>query len=239
MLVAERISSWNVLSLDQRDRLEMLTLGLLAEKRWEASNGFALTDEMQLVIAAQAALLILGLPDDSLRRVRTVLVLPTTLYLRGEHSQMRGIVSNAPLPILGLAEFGGTVLITWDAALRDARHPGTGHNVVFHEFAHQLDMLDGTANGTPPLATQDQFDRWVEVCTRVYHQVRDGSAGPSISAYAGVNAGEFFAVATEVFFDNPHGLRGEHSDLYDALAAFYRQDPSSRVPYPLHPDADA
>jgi Mlc titration factor MtfA (ptsG expression regulator) len=231
-LVAERVSHWNVLRLDERDRLELLTLRLLADKHWEAGNGFALTDEMQLVIAAQAALLILALPDDSFRRVRTVLVLPTTLMLRGEHSRVPGLMSREPLPILGLAQSGGTVLITWDAARRDARHPGNGHNVVFHEFAHQLDMLSGTVNGTPPLATQEQFDRWVEVCTRVYHQVQRGEAGESISSYAGVNTGEFFAVATEVFFDDPHGLQHDHLDLYEVLAAFYRQDPSRRMPYP-------
>ncbi|HEY4376001.1 MAG TPA: zinc-dependent peptidase, partial [Acidimicrobiales bacterium] len=142
------------------------------------------------------------------------------------------IASREPLPILGLAEFGGTVLLTWDAARHDARHPGTGHNVVFHEFAHQLDMLNGTVNGTPPLASREQFDRWVEVCTRVYQQVRAGTAGESINPYAGVNVGEFFAVATEVFFDDPHGLQRDHRDLYDVLAAFYRQDPARRVPYP-------
>jgi hypothetical protein len=104
--------------------------------------------------------------------------------------------------------------------------------VVFHEFAHQLDMLNGTVNGTPPLASREQFDRWVEVCTRVYQQVRAGTAGESINPYAGVNVGEFFAVATEVFFDDPHGLQRDHRDLYDVLAAFYRQDPARRVPYP-------
>jgi Mlc titration factor MtfA (ptsG expression regulator) len=91
-------------------------------------------------------------------------------------------------------------------------------------------MLDGTVDGTPPLATQAQFDRWVEVCTRVYRQVEAGTAGESLSSYAGINPGEFFAVATEVFFDDPHGLRREHGDLYDVLAEFYRQDPASRTP---------
>ena len=215
------------LSDGDRDRLEQLALGLLVDKRWEASNGFELTDEIRVTIAAQAALLALGLPDDSFRLIRTILVHPTTLVLTGEHSMVDGLASRDPMPIVGLAEHRGPVVIAWDTARNDARHPGTGHNVVFHEFAHQLDMLDGTVDGTPPLATQEQFARWVDVCTRIYRQVEAGTAGPSLDSYAGVNPGEFFAVATEVFFDAPDHLRAEHPDLYSVLAEFYRQDPAS------------
>jgi Mlc titration factor MtfA (ptsG expression regulator) len=100
---------------------------------------------------------------------------------------------------------------------------------VFHEFAHKLDMLDGTVDGTPPLATREQLTRWVEVCTRVYEQVVVGEAGRTLRSYAGVNPGEFFAVATETFFDDPLGLRAEHPDLYGVLADFYRQDPAKRL----------
>jgi len=228
-LLSRRLRHWRLLSDDERARLEHLALDLMVRKRWEASNGFALTDEIKVMIASQAALIILGLPDDSFRLVSTILVHPTTLMLAGEHSQVSGIMSREPMPILGLAEHRGPVLITWDTVLDDARHSGSGHNVVFHEFAHQLDMLDGTVDGTPPLATQEQFDRWVEVCTDVYEQVVIGSAGHALDPYAGVNPGEFFAVATEVFFDDPLGLRGEQPDLYSVLSDFYRQDPASRV----------
>jgi len=228
-LLARRMRHWNVLSAAERDRLEHLALGLMVNTGWEAANGFEITSEMQVLIAAQAALLILGLPDDSYRLVRSILVHPTTVMLTGEHSQVPGIMSREPMPIVGLAEHRGPVMIVWDTVVNDARHPGNGHNVVFHEFAHQLDMLDGTVDGTPPLATPEQFDRWVEVCTAVYERVMDGTAGHTLDPYAGVNPGEFFAVATEVFFDDPHGLRREHPDLYDVLKDFYRQDPATRV----------
>jgi Mlc titration factor MtfA (ptsG expression regulator) len=133
------------------------------------------------------------------------------------------------MPILGLASYGGPIIIVWDEALAAARHPGRGHNVVFHEFAHKLDMLDGNIDGTPPLATQEQFDRWVAVCTEVYRQVVEGTAGDSLEPYAGVNPAEFFAVATEVFFDDPEPLRNEHPDLYGVLVDYYRQDPALRL----------
>ena len=228
VLLGTRLPYWKWLSGEERDRVEYLALDLMVNTRWEAANGFEITDEMRVMIAAQAAILILELPDDSYRLVRTILVHPTTVMLHGERHLGGGIMSREPTPILGLAEHRGPVLITWDTVRNDARHPGTGHNVVFHEFAHQLDMLDGTVDGTPPLATPEQFDRWVEVCTEVYDRVVAGEAGASLSSYAGVNPGEFFAVATEVFFDDPVALRAEHRDLYGVLCDFYRQDPAAR-----------
>ena len=228
-LCARRFRWWGSLSEDERARLESVALELVVDKDWEAARDFEVTDEMMVVIAAQAALLVIGLPiEDPYRGVHAIIVHPTTLVLTGEHSQVEGLVSDEPMPVLGQAEYNGPVLVAWDQVLDDARHPGTGHNVVLHEFAHKPDMLDGTTDGTPPLATQEQFDRWVEVCTRVYEEVATGRGGHVLSSYAGVNAAEFFAVATEAFFDDPHGLRAEHADLYGCLADFYRQDPASR-----------
>ena len=229
-LCSRRFRWWRGLSDDERARLEAVALGLIIDKDWEAARDFQVTEEMILVIAAQAALLVIGLDDDDpYRGVHAVIVHPTTLVLTGEHSQVEGLVSDDPMPVLGQAEDHGPVLVAWDQVLNDARHSGTGHNVVFHEFAHKLDMLDGTTDGTPPLATQEQFDRWVEVCTRVFEQVAAGEGGHVLDPYAGVNAAEFFAVATETFFDDPHGLVDEHPDLYECLADFYRQDPAART----------
>jgi Mlc titration factor MtfA (ptsG expression regulator) len=229
-LCGRRFRWWSGLRDDERERLESVALGLIVGKDWEAARDFEVTEEMTVVIAAQAALLVIGLPDpDPYRGVHAIIVHPTTLVLTGEHSQVEGLVSDEPMPILGQAEYNGPVLVAWDQVLDDARRTGNGHNVVFHEFAHKLDMLDGTTDGTPPLASPEQFDRWVEVCTRVYEQVARGEGGRSLSSYAGVNPAEFFAVATEAFFDDPHGLSAEHPDLYGCLRDFYRQDPAVRA----------
>jgi Mlc titration factor MtfA (ptsG expression regulator) len=228
-LLAEKVGHWNHLDEVERARLEDLALVLIAEKAWEAARDFELTDEMMVVISAQAALLGLGLPDDVYRGVHAIIVHPTTLVVTGPHSQVAGLVSDEPMPVLGQAVDGGPVVIVWDTAIDEARHPGRGHNVVFHEFAHKLDMLDGTVDGTPPLADAEQYERWVSVCTATYEQVVEGRGGHSLRAYAGVNPGEFFAVATEAFFDAPDALRLEHPDLYEVLSGFYRQDPSSRL----------
>jgi Mlc titration factor MtfA (ptsG expression regulator) len=227
-VLAERVRTWAQLDDPGRARLEQLTLQLLVDLHWEAAQGFELTDDIEVTVAADAAVLLLGLPDDSFRRVHTVLVHPTTVVLQGEHSQVPGIVSDGPMPILGQADLHGPVLIVWDAVVGEARHPGSGHNVVFHEFAHRLDMLTGEADGAPPMPDVATSQRWVQVCTDVYRQVAEGPGSRVLRSYAGVNPAEFFAVATEAFFDAPVALRHEHPDLYDVLGDFYGQDPAAR-----------
>ena len=227
-LLDARVPVWGRLDDEERSRLEALALALIADVHWEAANGFEITDEIKVMIATEACVLILGLPDDSFRGVHTVLVHPTTVVLTGEHSQVAGIVSDGPMPILGQAEMHGPVTIVWDAVKDEARHPGSGHNVVFHEFAHRLDMLDGAADGTPPMGSVEQSERWVEVCTRVYGQVVEGRGGTALRSYAGVNPAEFFAVATEAFFDDAVDLGRQQPDLYEVLAEYYGQDPAAR-----------
>ncbi|MFN7150046.1 MAG: zinc-dependent peptidase [Microthrixaceae bacterium] len=227
-LLAARMRTWQLLDDDERERLETLALQLLVELHWEAAADFELTDDIEVTIAADAAVLLLGLDDDSFRGVHSVLVHPTTVVLQGEHSQVAGIVSDGPMPILGQADLHGPVLIVWDAVLSEARHPGSGHNVVFHEFAHRLDMLTGSADGTPPMSSVEQSERWVQVCTAAYQEVVEGRGGSALRSYAGVNPAEFFAVATEAFFDAPVALRRERPELYDVLMGYYRQDTAAR-----------
>jgi Mlc titration factor MtfA (ptsG expression regulator) len=229
-LAAASVAHWAVLDDDERERMGDLMEQIL-ERRWEAANGFALTDEIRVVIAAQAALLILDLDIDCYRDVTAIIVHPTTVTLRGERpGPGPGLATDAPLSITGQTrERRGPVLIAWDAARAGARHPERGYNVVLHEFAHKLDMLDGLVDGTPPLPDQAARQRWIDVCTAAYRQLRAGQGGDLLRSYAGVNPGEFFAVATEVFFDRPGEMQADKPALYDVLRAFYRQDPAARA----------
>ncbi len=212
----------------EQDRIGELAGQLLTEKRWEAANGFDLTEEIRLTISLQAALMVLGLSFDHYREVGTIIVHPSTLVLAGEHGVGNGMASDDPLALLGLAGHAeGPVVIVWDEARRNARHPERGHDVVFHEFAHKLDMLDHAVDGTPPLEDQSAHDRWVEVCTGVFEAVRRGEGPTALDDYAGQDVGEFFAVATEAFFNRAAKLQQQAPDLYDVLADFYRQDPAS------------
>ena len=227
-LLAANVAHWRLLDGDERVRLETLIRVLLVDKHWEASYGFELTDDIRVVISAIACLLILGLDYDYYHRVTSIIVSPTTVILDGEHYVGDGVYSDEPEPIIGEARYDGPVLIAWDSARYQARHPDHGHNVVYHEFAHKLDMLGGSVDGTPPLESRAQFDRWVRVCNAEYTTLRNGAGGDLLDPYGAVSTGEFFAVVTEVFFDRPVDLEEQKPELYAVLRDFFRQDPASR-----------
>jgi MtfA peptidase len=234
---------WHRLDADERARLESLTTTFVAAKRWEAANGFEITETIRVLIAAQACLLVLELDDADLelyRGVGTILVHPTTLVLEGQRSTgTAGLVSSDPYAILGQAQFGGPTIVAWDAVVDEARHPGRGQNVVYHEFAHKLDMLDGVIDGTPPLLDPKARARWIEVCSREFTALSRGTGGGLLRDYGAENPGEFFAVATEFFFSKPVAMRTEKPDLYEVLSGFYRQDPAARFPAPVTTDLPA
>lgn len=227
-LIERHVRVWRFLDDNERDALAAGAQHLLAAKRWEAARGFELTDRIRTVIAAQASLLVLGLGIDQYHDVGAIIVHPTTMRVdRTSVGPVVGTETCGSYDLIGEAEYGGPVVIAWDAASRAARHPEHGHDVVLHEFAHKLDMLDGTIDGTPPLSDPDQYDRWVEVCTREFEMLEDGDG--LIDDYASTDAGEFFAVVTEAFFTRPVELREAKPELYEVFRDYYRQDPAERV----------
>lgn len=163
------------------------------------------------------------------RLVSSVLVHPRTVHLAGEHpGQVPGTATRDGLPVLGLAQSGrGPVVLAWDAALAGAHRADPGHNVVLHEFAHKLVMVDGLVDGTP-LLPRGLLAEWVRACTDVYADLVSDRPRPPLRWYGATSPGEFFAVATEVFFDQPFELRYAEPALYAALSGFYRQDPAAR-----------
>jgi Mlc titration factor MtfA (ptsG expression regulator) len=224
------LGEWRYLDEDERQRLADLMAALLAGKSWEAARGFTLTDEMCTVIAAQAALVVLGLDLEAYRDVRAVIVHPTTVTSRRPRpGPVPGVVTEEPLDLLGEAhQHRGPVLLAWDTVSREARHGGTGRNVVIHEFAHKLDMLDGMVDGTPPVTGREAYDRWVAVCTAEYQHLRAHGHDPLLREYGAQDPGEFFAVAAEVFFDQPVDMRELKPELYDVFAGYFQQDPAAR-----------
>jgi Mlc titration factor MtfA (ptsG expression regulator) len=227
-LLQRHVAHWRLLDDAERELLEEHIRVFIVDKKWEAANGFALTEQIQVMISAMACLLILGLDYDYYDKVNWIAVHPTTLVLTEPRYLGNSMYDDSPYPIQGQAAFDGPTIIAWDAAREQARHPERGFNVVYHEFAHKLDMLDGTVDGTPPLATDADRERWIEVCTREYQLLRRGESGGVLDPYGTVNPGEFFAVATEVFFDRPLALEEHKPELYDVLRAFYNQDPAAR-----------
>jgi hypothetical protein len=233
--VRANLAHYSMLGDDERSELNAMIQVFLEEKQWEGCGGLRLTDEIRVTIAAQACLLQLGLPHDYYRNVDSILVYPSTVVpperSPGVFERVDAPVGS-PVPILGQAFARGPVILVWDAVLHGARHPEQGHNVVYHEFAHQLDMLDGSADGTPPLADRDQLAQWVEVCTREFQRLRglaEKGHRTFLDAYGAQDEAEFFAVATEEFFDRPLALQQHSPDLYRVLSDYYRQDPAGRV----------
>ena len=230
-IVEEHVAVWQELDDDERTLLEATSDWLLRHKHWEAAQGFALDDEITVTLAVQAALLVLRLTVDEYREVSAIIVYPTTMQSRGVYAgPVRGTVTDGVVPVLGEAHGRrGPVLLAWDEAREAARNPGRGHNVVFHEFAHKLDMLDDFLDGTPPLGRRGDVARWVEVCTEAYDALRAGIERPPLQPYGATNPAEFFAVATEAFFDVPVALEHHEPRLYEVMRDFYEQDPAART----------
>lgn len=218
------------LDADQRERLRDLVHVFVDEKHWEGLGGLELTDEIEVTIAAQACFLLLGREHALYEDVESILVYPSTMIAppreRGFFEAGIQVVDEGGTAILGQAHLGGPVILAWDDVLDGARGKGK-RNVVFHEFAHKIDMADGSVDGTPPLPTEREVTEWTRVWTaafrdlvaRVEHRVPS-----SIDAYGATNEAEFFAVATETYFLNPFGLRWDYPALYRLLDRYYRPD---------------
>lgn len=229
-IARQRVAYWSMLDQPEQELLAELAGNIASNKRWEAANGFALTDEMVVTIAVQAAVLILGLDIDYFGKVTSVIVHPTTFSIPGPRpTVIRGMVDEGAQPLLGEAHHDrGPILLAWDQVRSGARHRGRSRNVVLHEFAHKMDMLDGVVDGTPMMQDQVALDRWIAVCAAELKLLRRGEGDPLLDDYAATDPGEFFAVATEVFFGRPIDLREAKPELYEVLTAFYRQDPAAR-----------
>jgi Mlc titration factor MtfA (ptsG expression regulator) len=230
-IVDERVALWPTFNADEREVVEATSDWLLRHKHWEGSQGHDLTDEMTVTIAVQAALVVLGLSVHEYREVSAIIVYPTAMQSRGVYAgPISGTLVDGVTPVLGEAHDGrGPVLLAWDQARDAARNPGRGHNVVFHEFAHKIDMLDSVTDGTPPFEHREDLTRWVEVCTEAYNALRAGVDRPPLQPYGATNPAEFFAVATEAFLDVPVVLEQHEPGLYEVLRDYFKQDPAARL----------
>jgi Mlc titration factor MtfA (ptsG expression regulator) len=226
---------------------------LLAEKPFIGCAGLVVTDEMRVLIAAQAALLLLNRDADYFGNLRQVLVYPGAFVVEREHADGSGLTHATRRALAGESWQQGQLLLSWDDVLAGAADPDDGHNVVIHEFAHQLDQERGRANGAPWLGRReaeppprrrgaapsrpgrgaghepgDPYPRWARVLGAEFEQLRQrlarGETGV-IAAYAATDPAEFFAVVSEHFFEQPAALAAAHPALYAEFARLYRCDP--------------
>jgi Mlc titration factor MtfA (ptsG expression regulator) len=229
-------------SLDDADREHLLRLVrlFLHEIPFEGV-GVELTDEIRVTIAAQAALPLLRLEYPRYPRLRRVLVYQGVFQPRRIETLDFGTIHREPVASLGEAWTGGIVVLSWESSLMGSLDPADGQNVVLHEFAHVLDGENGEMDGIPVLERTSEYRRWRRVFAAAYERelraVEDGG-DPPLHPYAATNRAEFFAVATEAFFERPRELATRLPELHEELRRFFRQDPGARLP-PALPGSSA
>lgn len=189
----------------------------LKEKQFEGCGGLEVTTEMKVTVAGLACLMLLNRESSHYKDLTTILMYPSAYFSNPEKNEVR----------LGESWVHGTVVLSWSDVTSTANDVH-GKNLVLHEFAHQLDQEDGSGDGVPELETSAQYTTWAQVLSKEYETlVKRTNRGNKtlLRAYGATNPAEFFAVATEVFFERPKKMKKKHPELYEELKQFYHLDP--------------
>lgn len=227
-ILQTRMPAWRQLPPDLQQRLRRRIQVFVAEKHFIGCAGLDVTDDMRVLIAAQACMLVLRRPMDDYAALREILIYPGTFAVSRSETDPGGVEHAWRRAHLGESSARGQVVLAWDAVLDGAADPADGHNVVMHEFAHQLDQQNGAANGAPPQPGAARMARWAAVMGAAYALTLQQAAAHepmALDAYALHSPAEFFAVATESFFERPAHLAHALPDAYAELASYYRVDP--------------
>lgn len=225
----ERLQFLRGLDAAEIARLRELVTLFLHAKQISGAHGLDVTKEMQAMVAAQACILILNLGLEYYDGWTEIIVYPGGFIRDFEYVDEHGIAHHVKEAAAGESWLGGPVILSWEDAA-DAEN-GPGYNVVIHEFAHKLDMLNGDANGYPPLHAGMSRQEWAEVFTEAYAQFCnsvDAGEETAVDPYAAESPAEFFAVMSEAFFEMPVPVKQHFPQVYRQLALFYRQDAALR-----------
>lgn len=229
-ILEERVPAVGRLPASLRHQLERHIQVFLAEKDFIGCDGLDITDEMRVTIAAQACLLLLNRRTKYFPNLRTILVYPGAFVVERLRAEPSGVLQEQREVLSGESWSRGQVILSWEDTLAGAAIPDDGRNVVIHEFAHQLDQEKGYANGAPWLGRRERYGKWSRTLGEEFAtlQRRAMLGEPSLFSYYGAtNPAEFFAVITEVFFEQPVPFAQLHPALYDELVALYRVDPAN------------
>jgi Mlc titration factor MtfA (ptsG expression regulator) len=218
-ILARNVDQYRAMDAGQQARLARLVRRFLHEKTFVGCAGLEITEEMRLTIAGQACLLLLGARGEAVYpTLNAVLVYPGAFLVPRRQVDAAGVVTEERQDLLGESWGDGRVILSWDHVRRAGMDTPASHNVVLHEFAHQLDSESGTTNGAPYLGSQERYRSWSEVLSRDFAALRHdawfGHEGV-LDHYGATNPAEFFAVATEAFFEQPHRLAARHPALYE------------------------
>src|SRR5882724_6216450 len=245
-ILEARVPLYARLPEPDRRELEGLAQVFLEEKNFEGCGGLVMTEEIKVCIAAQACLLLLHRNTDFYPGLRSVLIYPSKFFTNTTQHLGAGVMQELREPRLGEAWQTGSVVLAWDAVCAGMSDPEVGKNIVLHEFAHLLDFEDGWTNGAPSLAgaksssqEKSRYDSWARVLGAEFEQLRaKAQKGEAVylDVYGATDPVEFFAVATESFFEWPHEMSTKSPELYAELKQFYHQDPAQWTAPAQKPD---
>ncbi|MFN8612763.1 MAG: M90 family metallopeptidase [Vulcanimicrobiota bacterium] len=227
-ILQKNVALYRKLPEDLRTQLRSHILVFLGEKDFEGCGGLVITDEIRVTIASQACLLLLNRPARYFPGLKAILVYPRAYVQRARRQEGYIHFEDERQVNLGESWSNGTLVLSWNDVANTAHDVRDGHNLVLHEFAHQLDTEDGVGDGVPILEQQSRYYHWAEVLDKEYRNLVTLTRKHKkdvLQAYGATNPAEFFAVATEAFFERPVLLNRKHPELYQELRDFYRLDP--------------
>jgi len=247
-ILERNIQIYRNLPMPLRLQLRLLIKQFLHQKHFSGAAGLEITDEIRVTIAAQACMLQLNRGADLYPKLKYILVYPSAFVVSRAQGDDSGVVSHQERGLLGESWQNGKVILAWDNVLHGARNFLDGRNVVLHEFAHQLDSESGMADGAPLLAGKSSYRSWAAALSHEFEVLqKDYRVGRRslLDHYGATNPAEFFAVATETFFEKPRQMAKHHAELFDVLVRYYRIDPrdwlnpptgTPPADTPIHPD---
>jgi Mlc titration factor MtfA (ptsG expression regulator) len=237
-LLEKNIQVYRKLPMPLRRQLRKLIKQFLHQKHFTGAGGLEITDEIRVTIAAEACMLILNRASRVYPGLRYIIVYPTTFVVERGNASPAGVVDHGRRTLLGESWQAGKVILAWDSVKHGASNFLDGQNVVLHEFAHQLDSETGATNGAPLLGGAASYNIWAKVLSGEFEQLQSDSRRGKRSHmdhYGATNPAEFFAVATETFFEKPRQMARDHAELFETLRSYYRIDPRDWQTYPANP----
>ena len=227
-ILRRRLPFFDGMSPEQQYELQQLIKRFIHDKRFVGVAGQPIDDELRVTIAAQACLLLLNRPGSEYGSLRTILVYPREFIARHVAQDEAGLVRDERHVLAGESWDNGRIVLAWDSVERGARDFSDGYNVVLHEFAHQLDQESGYANGAPLLTSKGAYSAWARAFNEEFQSLQRAAASHSKSLfdyYGATDPAEFFAVATETFYECPQQMAEQHPELFGQLRHYYRVDP--------------
>ena len=226
-MLRDGLPVYDRLAHEQQSRLQDMVKFFIDRKTYYGCAGLHITDEMRVMIAAEACLLVLNRGGALYPKLKSILVYPSGFVADRDQPQGDGTVASGSHHLLGESWNNGRVILSWDDVTRGVADFSDGHNVVLHEFAHQLDAESGSTNGAPPLR-RNSYRAWAAVFSENFEDLELRSfrgLETVLDEYGATNPAEFFAVATETFFEKPHQLYQKRPELYGELQRYYQLDP--------------